>query len=344
MDYRRLGHSGLRVPALSFGTGTFGGGDDFFRTWGSTDVAGAQRLVDICIDHGVTLFDSADVYSGGLAETILGEAVKGKRDRVLISTKANLPHGDGPNDYGSSRQHLIAAVDAALTRLKVDHIDLFQLHGQDSNVPVEETLATLDQLVRAGKLRYVGVSNNSGWHLMKLLAASDRHGFARPIAHQVHYSLLCRDYEWELMPLGLDQRVGALLWSPLSWGRLSGKVRRDNADAVGTRAHAMAGSGPPYEQSRLFRIVDQLDIIASETGRTVPQVALNWLLARPTVSSIIIGARNEAQLVENIGAAGWRLSDEHLATLDAASATAPPYPMWHQQNFPMLHEASANGI
>ncbi|WP_380872917.1 aldo/keto reductase [Sphingomonas sp. DBB INV C78] len=338
MDHRRLGHSGLRVPALSFGTGTFGGGDDFFRAWGSTDAAGAERLVDICIDHGVTLFDSADVYSGGLAEMILGEAIKGKRDRVLISTKANLPHGDGPNDYGSSRQHLIAAVDAALTRLKIDHIDLFQLHGQDSNVPVEETLATLDQLMRAGKLRYVGVSNASGWHLMKSLAASDRHGWARFIAHQVHYSLLCRDYEWELMPLGLDQGVGAIVWSPLSWGRLSGRIRCDNAGAAGTRAHAMAGSGPPYEEERLYRIVDQLDAIAGETGRTVPQIALNWLLAKASVSSVIIGARNETQLVENIGAVGWRLSDEHRTALDAASATAPPYPVWHQQTFPMLHE------
>lgn len=340
MDYRRLGHSGLRVPAISFGTGTFGGGNDFFRAWGSTDATGATRLIDCCIDHGVTMFDSADVYSDGLAETILGEAIRGKRDRILISTKANLPNGAGPNDYGSSRHHLIRAVDGALRRLRVDHIDLFQLHAQDSNAPVEETLATLDSLVRAGKIRYVGASNFMGWHLMKSLAASDRHGFPRHVGHQVHYSLLCRDYEWELMPLGQDQGVGAIVWSPLSWGRLSGKFRRGVACDPGTRIHATGGGGLPHDPERLFRIVDVLEAIALEAGRSIPQIALNWLSHKPTVSSVIIGARDEAQLIDNIGAVGWRLSDDQQARLDAVSAAPAAYPAWHQQNFPMLQQGA----
>jgi aryl-alcohol dehydrogenase-like predicted oxidoreductase len=244
MEYRRLGHSGLRVPALSFGTATFGGGNDFFKAWGSTDSAAASRLIDVCLDHGLSLFDTADVYSGGLAEEILGRAIQGKRERVLISTKATFPSGEGPNDFGSSRQHLIEAVDKALSRLGVDHIDLFQLHGQDYNVPVEETLATLDQLVRAGKLRYIGASNFSGWHLMKSLAASDRHSYPRYVAHQAYYSLLNRDYEWELMPLGQDQGVGALIWSPLGFGKLTGKIRRNLPAKPGSRAHDIAGAGP----------------------------------------------------------------------------------------------------
>ena len=335
MDFNRLGHSGLRVPALGFGTATFGGGNDFFKAWGSTDAAGASRLIDVCLDHGVSLFDSADVYSAGLAEQILGEAIKGKRNRVLISTKTTFPMGTGPNDFGSSRQHILEAVDASLTRLGVGHIDLLQLHGQDYNTPVEETLATLDQLVRSGKVRYVGCSNFSGWHLMKSLAASDRHGYARYVAHQAYHSLLNRDYEWELMPLGRDQGVGAVVWSPLGWGKLTGKIRRNQP---GSRAHDIAGTGPQFEEERLFRIVDALDAVALETGRTVPQVALNWLLRRPTVSTVIVGARNEEQLVHNIGAVGWQLTADQVAALDAASEVTPAYPVWHQRDFPMLNE------
>jgi len=343
MEHRRLGHSGLRVPALSFGTATFGGGNDFFKAWGSTDAGGASRLIDVCLDHGVSMFDSADGYSSGLAEEILGAAIKGKRNRLLISTKATFPSGDGSNDYGSSRQHLIDAVDKALTRLGVEHIDLLQLHGQDYNTPVEETLSTLDQIVRSGKVRYIGCSNFSGWHLMKSLAVSDRHGWPRHVAHQAYYSLLNRDYEWELMPLGRDQGVGAVIWSPLGWGKLTGKIRRGQPAQPGTRAHDIAGTGPKFEEERLFRIVDALDAVAKETGKTIPQVALNWLLQRPTVASVIIGARDEAQLVQNIGAVGWKLTTEQVAALDAASDVAAAYPVWHQRGFPMLNERGSGG-
>ena len=338
MEYRRLGASGLRVPALSFGTATFGGGNDFFKAWGSTDAGGAARLIDVCLDHGVAMFDSADVYSDGLAEQILGEAIKGKRDRLLISTKATFAADTGPNDYGSSRQHLIDAVDKSLKRLGTDRIDLFQLHGQDYNTPLDETMATLDQLVRAGKLRYVGCSNFSGWHLMKSLCVSDRHGYPRHVAHQAYYSLLNRDYEWELMQLGLDQGVGGVIWSPLGWGKLTGKIRRGQAAKPGTRAHDIAGTGPHFEEERLFRIVDALDAVAAETGKTVPQVALNWLLGRPTVANIIIGARDEAQLVANIGAVGWTLTPEQIGALDQASDMPAAYPVWHQRSTPMLNE------
>lgn len=341
MEFRRLGHSGLRVPALSFGTATFGGGNDFFKAWGSTDVGGASRLIDLCLDHGISLFDSADVYSDGLAEEILGAAIKGKRERVLISTKATFPTGGGANDFGSSRQHLVEAVERSLTRLGTDRIDLFQLHGQDYNTPVEETLSTLDQLVRSGKIRYVGGSNFSGWHLMKSLAVADRYGFPRYVAHQAYYSLLNRDYEWELMQLGIDQGIGGVIWSPLGWGKLTGKIRRGQPAQPGTRAHDIAGTGPLFEEERLFRVVDALERVAKETGKTVPQVALNWLLQRPTIATIIVGARNEQQLVENIGAQGWSLSAEHVAALDAASDVAPAYPVWHQRGFPMLNERGA---
>jgi len=340
MEYRRLGASGLRVPALSFGTATFGGEGDFFKAWGSTDAGGAARLVDVCLDHGVSLFDSSDVYSNGLAETILGEAIQGKRGRLLISTKVTFPTGDGPNDYGSSRQHLIEAVDKSLARLGVDHLDLLQLHGQDYNTPVEETLATLDQMVRAGKIRYIGASNFSGWHLMKSLAVSERYGYPRHVAHQAYYSLLNRDYEWELAALGLDQGIGAMIWSPLGWGKLTGKIRRGQGAAPGTRAHDIAGSGPKYQDEHLYRIVDALDIVAAETGKSIPQIALNWLLLRPTVANVIIGARNEEQLLQNIGAVGWILTPEQVALLDAASDAAPSYPVWHQRSFPELNERS----
>src|SRR6478672_4191029 len=247
MEYRQLGRSGLRVPALTLGTATFGGGNEFFRAWGDTDAKGAARLVDVCMDAGVTMFDTADAYSAGLAEEILGAAVKGRRDRVLISTKASFRRGDGPNDVGSSRFHLIRACEAQLRRLGTDYIDLYQMHAFDSGTPVEETLSALDVLVRAGKVRYVGCSNFAGWQLMKSLAAADRHGWPRYVANQAYYSLIGRDYEWELMPLGLDQGVGAMVWSPLGWGRLTGKIRRGQPLPEVSRLHETASFGPPVE-------------------------------------------------------------------------------------------------
>ncbi|MGA2636738.1 aldo/keto reductase [Methylocella sp.] len=331
MEYRRLGGSGLSVPALSFGTGTFGGKGELFAAWGTTDVKEATRLVDICLEAGLTMFDSADIYSDGAAEQILGEAIKGRRNEVLISTKATFRSGAGPNDVGSSRFHLINAVEGALKRLQTDHIDLFQLHGFDAKTPVEETLSALDDLVRAGKIRYVGCSNFSGWHLMKSLDVAARYNLPRYAAHQAYYSLAGRDYEWELMPLGLDQHVGAVVWSPLGWGRLTGKIRRGQPLPETSRLHKTAEIGPPIDDEHLYRIVDALDEIAKETGKTIPQIALNWLLQRPTVASVIIGARDEAQLRQNLGAVGWSLTGEQVARLDAASERPAPWPYWHQR-------------
>ena len=333
MEFRRLGNSGFMVPALSFGTGTFGGKGEFFAAWGSTDVKEARRLIDICLEAGLNMFDSADMYSAGAAESILGEAVKGRRDQILISTKATFRCGEGPNDVGSSRHHLIAACDAALKRLGTDYIDLFQLHGFDAMTPVEEVLSTLDDLVRAGKIRYIGVSNFSGWHLMKSLAVADRYGYARYVAHQAYYSLVGREYEWELMPLGLDQGVGAVVWSPLGWGRLTGRIRRGQPLPEVSRLHKTGDMGPPVDNEYLFRVVDALDGVAAETGKSVPQIALNWLLQRPTVSSVVIGARNEQQLRDNLGAVGWNLTPDQVARLDAASDVTPVYPYWHQRSF-----------
>ncbi|MFD4395725.1 aldo/keto reductase [Kitasatospora sp. NPDC058397] len=326
MEYRRLGSSGLKVPALSLGTGTFGGRGPLFGAWGTTDVQEARRLLDIAIDAGVTLFDTADVYSDGASEEVLGQAIRGRRDQVLVSTKAGLPTGDGPQDAGTSRARLTRAVDDALRRLDTDYLDLFQLHAYDAGTPIEEVLATLDDLVRAGKIRYTGVSNFSGWQLMKSLAVAERYGRPRYAAHQVYYSLVGRDYEWELMPLAQEEGVGALVWSPLGWGRLTGRIRRGRPLPADSRLHDTADYGPPVEDELLYRVVDALDGIAAETGRTVPQIAINWLLRRPTVSSVIIGARNEEQLRQNLGAVGWSLTDEQVARLDAASARTAPYP------------------
>jgi aryl-alcohol dehydrogenase-like predicted oxidoreductase len=335
MEYRSLGRSGLKVPALSFGTGTFGGTTELFQAWGATDVAEATRLVDICLEAGLNMFDSADIYSRGVAEEILGQAIKGRRDAVLISTKATFRTGQGPNDVGSSRHHLTRSVEGCLRRLGTDYIDLFQLHGFDAATPIDETLHTLNQLVEAGKIRYLGCSNFSGWHLMKSLATSDRYGWARYVAHQAYYSLLNRDYEWELMPLGLDQGVGAVVWSPLGWGRLTGRIRRGQGMPETSRLHSKLATevGPPVAMERVYDIVDAIDHLAEETGKTVPQIALNWLLGRPSVSTVIIGARNEEQLRQNLGAVGWNLTAEQVAKLDAASAVTPAYPYWHQHGF-----------
>jgi aryl-alcohol dehydrogenase-like predicted oxidoreductase len=333
MEYRHLGASGFKVPALSFGTGTFGGKGELFEAWGKTDVAEARRLIDICLDEGVTMFDTADIYSRGASESILGEAIKGRRDKVILSTKATFRFDDEPNNVGSSRFHLIRAVDDALKRLGTDYIDLFQLHGFDARTPVEEVLSTLDTLVRAGKIRYTGVSNFSGWHLMKSQATADRYGYPRYVANQTYYSLIGRDYEWELMPLGLDQGVGAVVWSPLGWGRLTGKIRRGQPLPQTSRLHKTADFGPPVPDEYLYRVVDALDEVAAETGKTIPQIALNWLLQRPTVSTVLIGARDENQLRQNLGAVGWNLTAEQIARLDAASAVDRAYPYWHQVGF-----------
>lgn len=335
MEYRQLGASGFKVPVLSFGTATFGGRGEFFGAWGATDVAEARRLVDICLEAGLTMFDSADVYSAGAAEEILGQAIRGRRDQVILSTKGTFRSGPGPNDVGSSRYHLIRSVEGSLRRLGTDYIDLYQLHGFDAMTPVEEVLQTLDDLVHAGKIRYIGCSNFSGWHLMKSLAVSEKYGLARYVAHQAYYSLIGRDYEWELMPLALDQKVSAVVWSPLGWGRLTGKIRRGSPlpEVSRLRSQVAKAGGPPVDDEYLFRVVDALDEIAHETGKSIPQIAINWLLQRPSVATVIIGARTEEQLRENLGAVGWSLTPEQVARLDAASEVTPPYPYWHQRGF-----------
>jgi len=335
MEYRQLGGSGFKVPVLTLGTGTFGGKGELFSAWGTTGVPEATRLVDICLEAGLTMFDSADIYSNGAAEEILGQAIAGRRDKVLISTKATFRSGDGPNDVGSSRFHLTRAVEAALKRLGTDYIDLFQLHGFDAITPIEETVSTLDDLVRAGKIRYLGVSNFSGWHLMKSLAISEKYGWSRYVAHQAYYSLVGREYEWELMPLGLDQKVGAVVWSPLGWARLTGKIRRSQPRPAGTRLQSKLNVdiGPQVADEYLYKVVDAIDAIAQETGKTVPQIALNWLLQRPTVATLVIGARNEDQLRANLGAVGWKLTSEQIAKLDQASEVPLNYPYWHQRGF-----------
>ena len=336
MEHRQLGGSGFMVPVLSLGTGTFGGGtSEFFQAWGASNAGHATRLVDICLDAGLTMFDSANIYSAGQAEEILGQAIKGRRDRVIISTKGSFRAGPGPNDVGASRHHLIRAVEGSLRRLGTDYIDLYQLHGFDALTPIEEALTTLDDLVRAGKIRYTGCSNFSGWHLMKSLAVSEKYGLARYVAHQAYYSLIGRDFEWELMPLALDQRVGTVVWSPLGWGRLTGRIRRGQPlpDDSRLRSQVVIDYGPPVNDEALYKVVDTLEVVAAETGKTVAQVALNWLLQRPSVASLIIGARNEEQLTQNLGAIGWNLTPAQVATLDAASATTPAYPYWHQKGF-----------
>ena len=331
MEFRVLGASGLKVPVLSFGTATFGGKGDFFRAWGASDVAEATRLVDICLEAGVNLFDTADVYSAGVSEEILGKAIAGRRDKVLISTKATFGMGESPNDVGSSRQYLLRACEASLRRLETDTIDIYTMHGFDAQTPVEETLRTLDTLIQSGKVRYIACSNFSGWHLMKSLSVSEHYGWARYVAHQAYYSLLGREYEWELMPLALDQKVGTLVWSPLATGRLSGKYRRNQPLPEG-RLKEGSGEGP-FRAEILYKIVDVLDEIAAETGKTASQISLNWLLQRPTVASLIIGARNEEQLRQNLGAFGWNLTAEQVARLDAASEMERTYPYWHQYGF-----------
>jgi aryl-alcohol dehydrogenase-like predicted oxidoreductase len=333
MEFRQLGASGLKVPIISFGTGTFGGVTELFKAWGETDVKGAKRLIDVCLDAGCNLFDTADVYSKGASEEILGKAIEGKRDQVLISTKATFSFDTGPNDSGSSRYRLVKACEDSLKRLNVDHIDIYHMHGFDAMTPVEEVLSTLDTLVKSGKVRYIACSNFSGWHLMKSLACSERYGWSRYVAHQVYYSLIGREFEWELMPLAVDQKVASLVWSPLGWGRLTGKLRRGASLPEVSRLHKSAEFGPPVNDEYLFRVVDVLDEISKETGKSIPEISLNWLMQRPTVASIIIGARDEKQLVQNLQAATWSLDKAQVERLDAASEATKTYPYWHQDQF-----------
>ncbi|MBX3606960.1 MAG: aldo/keto reductase [Piscinibacter sp.] len=333
MEHRRLGQSGLKVPVLSLGTATFGGSNAFFERWGSTQADEARRLVDLCLEHGLNFFDTADVYSDGVSEQVLGHALRGRRDAVLISTKATFATGSGPNDKGSSRHHLLRACEASLKRLQTDHIDLYFMHGFDAQTPVDETLRALDDLVTSGKIGYIGASNFSGWHLMKALATSERLGLGRYVAYQGYYSLIGRDYEWELMPLALDQGVGTMVWSPLGWGRLTGKIRRGQPMADGRIAAGGAQGGPPVDQEQLYDIVEVLAQIAAARGRTIAQVALNWVLGRPGVANVVIGARNEEQLVQNLGAVGWSLDADEVRRLDDVSRQTPAYPYWHQMGF-----------
>jgi aryl-alcohol dehydrogenase-like predicted oxidoreductase len=337
MEYRQLGASGLKVPVLSFGTATFGGGNEFFKAWGETQLDEAKHLINLCLDAGVTLFDTANVYSRGTSEEILGQALEGIRNQVLISTKATFKMGDGPNDYGSSRLQLVKQCEDSLKRLKTDHIDIYHMHGFDGNTPVEETLKALDNLIQSGKVRYIACSNFSGWHLMKSLSVSEKYGWSKYIAHQAYYSLLDREFEWELMPLGVDQNIGTIVWSPLASGRLSGKYRRNQPRPADSRDQKGGHHGPDLNEERLYNIIDVLDQVAEETGKSVAQVALNWLLQRPTISNIIIGARNEEQLKQNLAAVGWNLTTEQVQKLDAASAADPVYPYWHQRQDTVLN-------
>ena len=333
MDYRILGSSGLKVSSLCFGLGTFGGGNEFFKAWGSTGVEEGKRLVGLCLDAGINVFDTADVYSDGLSEEVFGQAIEGRRHELLISTKATFRFGKDANDLGSSRYHLIRACEGSLKRLGTDYIDIYHMHAFDALTPVDEVLHTLDTLVRSGKVRYIACSNFSGWHLMKSLCISERYGWAKYVAHQVYYSLVGRDYENELMPLAIDQKLGAIVWSPLGWARLTGKIRRGQPLPKVSRLPGTADAGPPVPDEYLYRVVDAIDAVARETGKTVAQIALNWLLRKPTVSSIVIGARDEEQLKQNIGAEGWRLTPDQVSKLDEASTPLIPYPYWHQRQF-----------
>jgi aryl-alcohol dehydrogenase-like predicted oxidoreductase len=336
MEYRTLGNSGLKVPVLSYGTATFGGSNEFFKTWGSTQVNEAKRLVDICLEAGLNFFDTANVYSSGVAEEILGEALKGRRQHTLISTKATFPMGPGPNDYGSTRFHLIEQCEASLKRLQTDHIDVYHLHGMDSITPIEETLRALDDLVKSGKVRYLACSNFSAWHLMKSMSIAERDGFHKYVAHQVYYSLIGRELEHELMPLGVDQGIGSIIWSPLAGGALSGKIRRNQPAPKDSRLGQITFI--PYENELLYKVVDVLEAIAQERGKTIPQVALNWLLRKPSVANIVVGARNEEQLKQNLGAVGWSLTPAEVLRLDDVSKPSLPYPYWHQSGFAMLRK------
>ncbi|MEE8728548.1 MAG: aldo/keto reductase [Rahnella inusitata] len=329
MEYRLLGHSGLKVSVLSLGTMTFGGQGKFAKT-GQTDVEAAQRQIGLCLDAGINLFDTADVYSGGESEVILGKALGGKRNDVLIASKARFPMGDGPNDRGSSRHHILRACEASLKRLNTDYLDLYQLHQWDGQTPLEETLRALDDLVSSGKVRYVGVSNFSAWHVMKTLGVAQASHYIRPVSQQIHYTLQAREAEYELLPAAQDQGLGTLVWSPLAGGLLSGKYRRNQAAPEGTRHLADWGEPPVRDENALYDVVDVLVDIAETRGVSAAQIALAWLIARPQVTSVIVGARNDTQLQDNLKAADITLTTEETEKLNAVSQLPLLYPYWHQ--------------
>src|SRR5487761_309134 len=330
MEYRQLGSSGLRVSTLTLGTMTFGGRGGFSAV-GATDVEGARRQVDLCLDAGVNLIDTADVYSGGLAEEITGAVIKGRRDSLLLSTKVRMSMGQGPNDAGLSRQHIIAGCEASLRRLGTDHIDIYHVHEWDGQTRLEETLSALNSLVDAGKVRYLAASNYAGWQLMKALAVADAHGYERFAAQQIYYSLESRDAELELVPLSVDQGLGLLVWSPLAGGLVSGKYRRNASPSEGTRQVSGTWHEPPVrDQEKLYDTVEVLVDVAAAHGASPAQVALAWLLGRPAVTSLIIGARTDEQLRDNLGAASLSLTADETGALDKVSAPDLIYPHWHQ--------------
>ena len=330
MEYRQLGRSGLRVSVLTLGTMTFGG-QGGFRAVGATDVDGARRQLGMCLDAGVNLIDTADVYSGGVAEEITGEVIKGRRDKLLVSTKVRMAMGDGPNDGGLSRQHIISGCEASLRRLGTDYIDLYHVHEWDGQTRLEETMSALDSLVKAGKVRYIAASNYAGWQLMKALAVADSRGLERFAAQQVYYSLEARDAEYELVPLAVDQGLGILVWSPLAGGLLSGKYSRNASPDGQTRQLSGEWNEPPVrDQEKLYDTIDVLADVAGAQGASAAQVALAWLLGRPAVTSVVIGARTDEQLRDNLGAADLTLTADERDALDKVSAPELIYPHWHQ--------------
>lgn len=328
MEYRKLGNSGLQVPILSLGTGTFGGTNEFFGRWGKTDGIEAARLIDLCLERGINFFDTANVYSQGDAETVLGKALEGKRDRAIIATKAGFQMGEHPNEKGTSRYHLMHALEDSLRRLNTDYIDLYLMHGFDRDTPVEETLRNLDQMVGSGKVRYIGCSNFTAWQLMKSLSMAEREHLEKYVVYQGYYSLIGRDYEQELMPLLEDQGLGLMAWSPLGWGRLTGKIKRGMEMKEGRIKSGGEVGAPPVAEARLYDVVDVLENIGREIEKTIPQVAINWVLQNKSVSNVVLGARNEEQLLSNLDAVGWNLSEDHMDQLDRVSRTAPIYPHW----------------
>lgn len=341
MEQRRFGTSGLSVSVLSFGTMTIGGRDRFGQM-GNLGVDEVRRMLDRCRDSGITTIDTANVYSAGRAEEILGEALRGRRHEFVLVSKAYMRMGDGPHDTGLSRKHLMEACEASLRRLQTDCLDLYISHEPDSLVAVEETVRAFDELVRQGKIRYAGCSNHSAWQVMKALAAADRHGLSRYICQQVNYSLVAREVEHEIVPMGLDQGLGLMAWSPLQAGLLSGKFRRGVRPEV-SRLNALDTPGT-IDFERLYRIVDVMDAVARERGASCSQVAINWLLNKPGVDTVIVGARDDAQLADNLAAASWRLTADEVTALDEVSALPEPYPMWHQHRFGLERNPPLPGV